>query len=392
MNKRNVLAIGGFAALTLGLIALPAPPAKSQSPDDSAIKRLEKKLERLQAKIDDCQKQAAEEADVQGALAAIDQQVQPADEAEMHAALAAALAQNQAEDHVRKALTAALAQHRNAIGQLETFPGMIDVEGDLDVLLDEQGSGWLGVELHEVTGDSAKELKLPAERGVVLGTIVPDSPAAKSGLKEKDVITEMNGQRVEGAAQFRRMIHEIPAGRAVQFTVWRDGRAQSVSVTLGKAEERRNSFKVFTPGPGAPGNFTFRMPEVPEIPSVEWNGNLLMGGGPRLGIDAEDLNGQLGTFFGAPDGEGILVRDVNPGSAAEKAGVKAGDVITSVNGERVRTIGDLREKLAAKREAKDKDQTVKLGVLRNKSEVSLKVELPAPAPRAKRLISHRTNI
>src|SRR5215472_8278129 len=302
MNKNNLWALGGVAALSLAMIALPALPAKSQSPDDSAIKRLEKKFERLQAKIDGCQKQTAEKTDGRARLSAIDQLVQAADEAEAHAAL-----------------TAALAQHRNAIGQLETFPGMIDVEGDLDVLLDEQGSGWLGVELHEVTSDAAKELKLPAERGVVLGTIVPDSPAAKAGLKEKDVITEINGQRVEGAAQFRRMIHQIPAGRAVQFTVWRDGRAQSVSVTLGKAEERRNSFKVFTPGPGAPGNFTFRMPEVPEIPSVEWNGNLLMGGGPRLGIDAEDLSGQLGTFFGAPDGEGILVREVNPGSAAEKA-------------------------------------------------------------------------
>ena len=127
---------------------------------------------------------------------------------------------------------------------------------------------------------------------------------------------------------------------------------------------------------------------------MEWNGTLMMGGQPRLGIDAEDLNGQLGSFFGAPDGEGILVREVSPGSAAEKGGLKAGDVIASVNGERVRTVGDLREKLAAKREAKDKDkdQTVKLGVLRNKSEVSLTVELPAPAARTKRFISHRTNI
>src|SRR6266513_1324140 len=131
------------------------------------------------------------------------------------------------------------------------------------------------------------------------------------------------------------------------------------------------------------------------IPPMEWDGSrFLMGGSPRLGIDAEDLNGQLGTFFGAPDGEGILVREVNPGSAAEKAGIKAGDVITSVNGERVRTLGDLREKLAAKREAKDKNQnqTVKLGDLRNKSEVSVTVELPATASRTKRLIAHRTNI
>jgi C-terminal processing protease CtpA/Prc len=362
MNKRNLLVTGGVAALSLVLIALLAPLANSQAPasDDSAIARLERKLERLQAKLTGKQDQVTE--------------------AEVRAKLASNMA---------------LAQHRQAIEQLEAFPQLADGDDDVSVLLGDEGASWLGVELHEVTGDTAKELKLPAERGVVLSSIVPESPAAKAGLKENDVVTEINGQRVEGSAQFRRMIREIPAGRTAQLTVWRDGRAQTVSVTLGKAEERRHSFKVFTPAPGASGSFAFNMPEIPMIPPMEWDGSkFLLGGQPRLGIDAEDLNGQLGTFFGAPDGEGILVREVNPGSAAEKAGLKAGDVITSINGERVRTVGDLRDKLAAKREAKDKDQgqSVKLGVLRNKSEVSLTVELPAAAPRTRRLISHRTNI
>jgi serine protease Do len=356
MNKRNLMVLGGVAAVSLALIALPAPPAKSQAPDDPAIAGLEQRLEQLRARLEERQDQLG----------------------------------NLAESRALLASQQAFAQHREAIEQLEALPGM--EEDELNIMFDEEGSGWLGVELHEVTNEAAKELKLPAERGVVLGSIVPDSPAAKAGLKEKDVITEINGQRVEGTAQFRRMIHEIPGGRSVQLTLWRDGRSQTVKVTLGKAQERRHSFKVFTPAPGAPGNFAFHMPEIPEIPPMEWNGTFLLGGQPRLGIDVEDLSGQLGTFFGAPDGEGILVREVYPGSAAEKAGVKAGDVITSVNGERVRTIGDLRQKLASKREAKDKDQTVKIGVLRNKGEVSLTVELPAPAPRAKRLISHRTNI
>jgi len=202
------------------------------------------------------------------------------------------------------------------------------------------------------------------------------------------VVTEINGQRVEGAAQFRRMIHEIPAGRSVQLTVWRDGSTQNVSATLGKSEERHHAMKMLAP---TPGTFAFRMPEIPEIPPMEWNGNMVFGGGPpRLGIDAEDVSGQLGAFFGAPDGEGILVRDVNSGSPAEKAGVKAGDVITSLNGERIRTVGELREKLSAKGE--DKDRTAKLGVLRNKSQLTLSVELPAPTARTKRHISHRTSI
>lgn len=357
MNKKNLWVAGGFAALTLALIALPAQTAKSQAADQSCVNKLEQRLEGLQARLEARQDEIAKLAESRAVLAS----------------------------------QAALAQHPQAIEELEGLPAIAG-DDDISVLLDEGGSSWLGVELHEVTGDTAKELKLPAERGVVIGTVVADSPAAKAGLKENDVITEVNGQRVEGAAQFRRMIREIPAGRTAQLTVWRDGRAQTVSVTLGKAEESKHSFKVFTPGPGAPGNFTFNMPEIPMVPPMEWNGTFIMGGQPRLGIDAEDLNGQLGTFFGAPDGEGILVREVNPGSPAEKAGVKAGDVITSVSGERVRTIGDLREKIAAKREAKDKGQTVKLGVLRNRSEVSLTVEIPAAAPRTRHLVSHRTNI
>ena len=282
---------------------------------------------------------------------------------------------------------------------------------DFNVMFDEEGGSWLGVETREVTADNAKELKLPTERGVVLGRIAPDSPASKSGLRENDVVTELNGQQVEGATQFRRMIHEIPAGRSVQLTVWRDGHTQKISVTLGKSEELRRSMTRVAPG--TPGTFAFRMPElpdlpevaeIPEMPSVDWDGPVLYPGQPRLGIDAEDLAGQLGSFFGAPDGEGILVRSVNSGSPAEKAGVKAGDVITSLNGQRIRSVGDLRQKLAAQHSEKDKgaenkneenqdkSRSVKLGVLRNKSEISLNVELPALATTTRHLAGHRTHI
>jgi C-terminal processing protease CtpA/Prc len=318
------------------------------------VARLEQKLEKLQARL-------AERQD----------QINQSTEAAVRAQLAA---------------ETALAQHQQAIEQLEDFPALVDDDENVSIFMDGEGGSWLGVELHEVTSENVKEFRLPAERGVVLGKIVSDSPAAKAGLKENDVVTELNGQHIEGAAQFRRMIHEIPAGRTVQLTVWRDGRSQNVSVTLGKSEERRHTLNMVVP---ERGNFAFTMPEIPMIPPMEWNGALLIGSQPRLGIDAEDLNGQLGSFFGAPDGEGILVREVNPDSPAEKAGVKAGDVITSFDGERIRTLGDLREKLAAKRDAKDR--TVKLGVLRNRASVTLSVELPAPAPR-KHLTSHRTSI
>jgi serine protease Do len=302
------------------------------------------------------------------------------------------------------------ARHTQEAGSQEVVEPQVR---DFNVMFGEEGGSWLGVETREVTSDTAKELKLQSERGVVLGRIAPDSPASKSGLRENDVVTEINGQQVEGAMQFRRMIREIPAGRNVQLTVWRDGHTQKINVTLGKSEELRRNMARVTPG--MPGAFAFRMPElpelpdmpevaeIPEMPSMEWGGPIVYAGHPRLGIDAEDLVGQLGSFFGAPDGEGILVRSVNSGSPAEKAGIKAGDVITSLNGERIRSMGDLRQKLAAQhgekdkdadkdKESKDKTRTVKLGVLRNKSEISLNVELPTPEKMTRHVIGHRTNI
>ena len=356
MNKQNLFAMGGAAALGLALIALPASSARLQKPQDATIARLQQKIEKLQAEL-----QAKQENP--------QTQVFELPDSDAIEASAAVLALEDQDGQKVKVLP--------------------DVEDqDFNIMMGDDGASWLGVGTHEVTAEKAKELKLSAERGVVLGEIVPDSPAAKAGLKENDVVTELNGQRIEGAAQFRRMIHEIPAGRTIQLTVWRDGRSQTLNATLGKSEERRQSFKVMSPTPGA---FAFRMPEIPEIPSMDWSGGMLAGGQPRLGIDAEDLSGQLGTFFGAPDGEGILVRDVNSGSPAEKAGLKSGDVITSLNGERLRSVGELREKLSAKHD--DKGRTVKLGVLRNKSEVSLTVDLPAPSTtRMKRMTLHRTNI
>jgi serine protease Do len=280
---------------------------------------------------------------------------------------------------------------KHEMPEAELAPGIPDIERDIKILtsFDDDNGSWLGVETREVTAENVKEFKLPGERGVVIGKVLDDSPAAKAGLKDNDVVTEINGQRVEGAAQFRRMIREIPAGRSVQLTVWRTGRAQTITTTLGKMQEGRR----IRISKAAPQVFNFRIPEMPEvapmpeIPSMEWEGGHLLMGRPRLGIDAEDISGQLGSYFGVPDGEGVLVREVNSGSAAEKAGVKAGDVITSLNGEKIHGLGELRSKLAG-----NDGKTAKLGVLRNKSAMTLEVEIPAAKQKTVRKMEMRTKI
>ena len=350
MKKDILLVAGGLAALSVTLIALPSPSAAVLEQENANTVVLQQRVENLD-KVQKAKKlQCAEEPQVV---------LQPA------------------EGGVERC--------DHAMQLARELP---DVDFEQMAVFDDEGPSWLGVETQEVTTDRAKELKLPAERGVVIGRVTEDSPAAKAGLKEKDVISEVNGQRVEGAAQFRRMVHEIPAGRSAQLTVWRDGRTQTLTVRLGQAEEGHRAWMK-----AAPGALAFRMPEVvmPDMPVISGFSEefpMLPGGHPRLGIDAEDIGDQLGSFFGVPDGEGILVRSVNAGSPAEKAGLKAGDVITSFNGERVRTLGDLRQKLAAKAD----DQPAKVGVLRNHSEVSLTVELPARGPKMQRKISRRTNI
>jgi serine protease Do len=352
MSKKITLVGGGLAVLALVLFAIPSRSATPKSQTESD--RLQQRLEETQRKLDALQSDR------------------------LYAQVWAAL------ERARKVSEPALRQYESVIQQLESLPEQ-DSDDTLSVLV-EEGPSWLGVETNEVTSDVVKELKLPAERGVVIRNVTPDSPAAKAGLKENDVISEVNGQRVEGTTQFRRMIHEIPSGRSVTLTVWRDGRSQTVGVTLGKAEERHQEWMRT-----APGAFAFHMPEVqiPEIPSIDLGGDftIFAGGRARLGIDAEEIGGQLGSFFGAPDGEGILVRSVNAGSPAEKAGMKAGDVITAVGGERVRTVGDLREKLA-----KVEDKPVQIGVLRNKKEMTLNVELPKRPSKSVHKISRRTFI
>jgi serine protease Do len=239
------------------------------------------------------------------------------------------------------------------------------------VTTDEDGSGWLGVEIGEVTAEKAKDLRLTAQRGVVVMDVEPDGPAAKAGLKENDVITQYDGQVVEGTVQFRRLVRETPTGRTVALVISRNGATQNISVELGERSaffEKRMKGKMRD----FDNAFAFSMPNqdfAVAFPPVDARM-------PSLGINAEDLSGQLGNYFGAPDGTGILIREVRSGTAADKAGLKAGDVIVKLDGKSIRTLADLRAELREKRDQK----TVALGVIRKSAEMSVTVGIERPQP------------
>jgi serine protease Do len=248
------------------------------------------------------------------------------------------------------------------------------------IFIEDGESGWLGISISEVTAEKAKELKLPAERGVLVSDVEADSAAAKAGLKNGDVITEFNGQRVEGTVQFRRMVRETLAGRTVPVTVWRDGRSQTLQVEMGSRQaQMRSRF----------GNRIFVEPDIRISPEFRVAPRIQIFGSrtPTLGINGEDLEGELGKYFNAPDGEGVLVKQVFEGTPAEKAGLKAGDVITHIEGERIKSVSDLRATLREKREAK----SVKVDLLRRGSAMSLNVEIEQPKPPAPRATARRVS-
>jgi serine protease Do len=263
----------------------------------------------------------------------------------------------------------------------------------------ENGPGWLGVAIEEITADKAKELKLPADRGVLLSEVEQDSPAAKAGLKSGDVVTEFDGQRVEGTLAFRRMVRETPPGRTIEIEYWRDGSSSSVRVELGSlssefqdrarqiqdhAREMEDQARQM-----ADQQIAQQMAQMPLVLNSPEDAGIFAGRAPTLGIVAFDLSGQLGNYFGAPDGQGVLVSEVRDSTPASKAGLQAGDVITKLDGERVRSVGELREKLAAKRDAK----SVTLTILRKGSEVSISVEPQARnSPKLGVDVNHRISM
>jgi serine protease Do len=217
---------------------------------------------------------------------------------------------------------------------------------------------YIGVMVQEIDGDRAKTLKLREEAGVEITRVEADSPADKAGLKSGDAILQYNGQRVEGMEQFSRLVRETPPGRDVRLDVFRNGAPQMVTVRVaarhpGAAVFNSNAF------PNLPGgSFEFQMPDMPHS-FMSWQSSM-------FGIEGESLEGQLAQYFGVK--EGVLVRSVMAGSAAEKGGLKAGDVIVRVDDSKVTTPTDVTSRLRALR-----GKPVSIVVMRDHKEVPLSV-------------------
>jgi serine protease Do len=227
-------------------------------------------------------------------------------------------------------------------------------------------SSYLGVDISDVTTERLSALKLKEEKGVEVTMVDQDAPAGKAGIKEHDVILTMNGTSIESGAQLRRMIHEMPAGRVVTFGLSREGQPMTLKVQLA---DKHKEFAMTGPNMK---DFKVQIPEihVPDIDIPAMN-MVMVTSSARSGLMVENITSQLGDFFGVKNGNGVLVRSVEKGSRAEKAGLRAGDVIVKVNDQPVHDISDFTHAVRSRNGG-----SVSVGVIRDKKEQNMNLTLP----------------
>ena len=227
-------------------------------------------------------------------------------------------------------------------------------------------------------GASVRELEGTEVRdggGVYVEDVTPDSAAEKAGIRRADIVTKFDGENVRSVRQFTRLVQETPPGRVVSATVVRDGKSTDLKVT---PEGGRGRFSIDGDRISADINerlrerfdqdFRDRLNRVPFNFDFGFDFPGVFGAG-RLGVSVNELTPQLATYFGAKDG--MLVTSVQNDSPASRAGIKAGDIITAINGQNIASFSDIMRSIRSVRT----DDEVTIALVRDKKEISVKAKL-----------------
>jgi serine protease Do len=219
-------------------------------------------------------------------------------------------------------------------------------------------SGYLGVAVGELTAERMKALSLKDNEGVLVTMVTGGEAAARAGIHINDVILEINGQKVASDAEFANSIIGKTPGTKINLTIWRSGTRQNMVATLGlrPPDLPLTTSGAIPIGPMSPGDMAAMAAAMGAVDA------------PRVGFDGVELMPQLAEFFGVMGG--VLVESVSARTPAEKAGLKAGDIVTKVNG---MPVSNSREIAIVVRQANKK--IVVFTVIRNKKEVTLNIEL-----------------
>ncbi|MGC2661439.1 MAG: PDZ domain-containing protein [Bryobacteraceae bacterium] len=225
-------------------------------------------------------------------------------------------------------------------------------------------NSFLGVGLIDENSEHAKSLGLDEAKGAEVVKVEAGTPASKAGIKPGDVLLTYNGENILGAVQLGRLVRETPPGRKLKIELWRDGHSLTVALTT-EAPKRMVGQQIFmTPMPDLP------ISDVPDLPST-----MLMWKSGLLGIYCESVDSQLADYFGVK--QGVLVRSVVNASPAQRAGLKAGDVLTKV-GDRI--VASPRDVTAALHLQGQAGKPVLIVFARERKEMTLKVVLENASP------------
>ena len=239
------------------------------------------------------------------------------------------------------------------------------------------GGSRIGVSIRDVEESDSKT----AQAGVIVEEVATESPAEKAGIHKGDAIVEFDGERVRSVRQLTRVVQETPSGRTVSAVLLRGGQKTPVSIT--PRDDGRFSFRGFEDLGDLSPEFRFRVapkvtpptPPTPPSPPMVWDFDGLIGRSGRLGISIDSLSPQLAEYFGTK--EGVLVSSVTDSSAAAKAGLKAGDVITNFNGSTINDPQDLRRRIQSLNDGDEFTVTV----MRDRKPVTLKGKAESPERR-----------
>jgi membrane-associated protease RseP (regulator of RpoE activity) len=224
------------------------------------------------------------------------------------------------------------------------------------------GNGFLGVYAEDISKENQSKYNLNQVRGVGVTRIVKDSPAEKAGIRQGDVILKIDGENVTSVRKLNRVVSEIAPDQSVRMTISRNGSEQELSATIGKRSATNQFSGLLRNNQGGTWEWEgpdFNKNDGPMVFSL---------GGRRIGISTTELTKQLADYFGISGGKGVLVTSVADDGPAAKAGLKAGDVITAIDGESVDSTGDISRIVNAK-----KDGEVTITIVRNKSQQTLRV-------------------
>jgi serine protease Do len=236
-----------------------------------------------------------------------------------------------------------------------------------------EGGGYMGVALREVASAELDALKLADQGAARVERVSPDSPAAKAGFKEGDVVVRFDGVPVASARQLARAVAEAAPGRRVKVDVRRGSTPMTLQVVVGEKEcrderprELAERFRGLEGLDHLP-DLTARLPEV----TKDFRELLVDPAGPRrLGIRYQEITGQLARYFRVEREHALLVTHVDEGSPAEKAGLKAGDIVLGIDGKDLHDAGDLRRRVSSAENA-----DVRLQVQRDGKPIEITVTL-----------------